>query len=272
MSEVTVSQLAKVIGIPADRLMEQLANAGIRAKHPDDKISDDEKARLLSHLRQSHGKQQGTNAAAPKKVTLRRKTVSELRQPTASGRTTMSRTSPSAPAKTVSVEVRKKRTYVKRATIVKDETTLREAEAARKALEEQARQKAAIEAEAEARKQAERAKREAQEASARKAEEEARAKEAEEEAKRKAEEEGTGAAGKIGEEGTGVGARQEGGAQGTGDRSGHRRRGNPLSPQGTARGRGKTRLAQEETQSSSGHQADPGRPARFSETYSPSGA
>jgi len=189
MSEVTVSQLAKVIGIPADRLMEQLADAGIRAKHPDDKITDDEKSKLLSHLRQSHGKQQGGNATAPKKVTLRRKTVSELRQPTASGRTTMSRTSPAAPAKTVSVEVRKKRTYVKRTTIVKDENTLREAEAARKALEEQARQKAVIEAEAEARKLAERAKREAEEATARQAEEEARAKAAEEEAKRKAEEE-----------------------------------------------------------------------------------
>jgi translation initiation factor IF-2 len=189
MSEVTVSQLAKVIGIPADRLMEQLADAGIRAKHPEDKITDDEKAKLLSHLRQSHGKQQGVATTAPKKVTLRRKTVSELRQPTGSGRTTMSRTSPNAPSKTVSVEVRKKRTYVKRATIVKDETTLREAEAARQALEDQARQKAAIEAEAEARKQAERAKREAEEASARKAEEEARAKAAEEEARRKAEEE-----------------------------------------------------------------------------------
>ena len=189
MSEVTVSQLAKVIGIPADRLMEQLADAGIRAKHPEDKITDDEKAKLLSHLRQSHGKQQGGNATAPKKVTLRRKTVSELRQPTASGRTTLSRTSPAAPTKTVSVEVRKKRTYVKRTTIVKDETTLREAEEARKALEEQAKQQAAVEAEAEARKQAERAKREAEEASARKAEEEARAKAAEEEARRKEEEE-----------------------------------------------------------------------------------
>jgi translation initiation factor IF-2 len=70
MSEVTVSQLAKVIGIPADRLMEQLADAGIRTKHPDDKISDDEKAKLLSHLQQSHGKQQGDNASVPKKVTL----------------------------------------------------------------------------------------------------------------------------------------------------------------------------------------------------------
>jgi translation initiation factor IF-2 len=187
MSEVTVSQLAKVIGIPADRLMEQLADAGIRTKHPDDKISDDEKAKLLSHLQQSHGKQQGDNASVPKKVTLRRKTVSELRQPSASARTTMSRT-PAAPAKTVSVEVRKKRTYVKRAAIIKDETTILDAEEARKALEGQAMQQAAIEAEAEARKMAERSKREAEEATARKAEEEARAKAAEEE-KLKAEEE-----------------------------------------------------------------------------------
>jgi translation initiation factor IF-2 len=187
MSEVTVSQLAKVIGIPADRLMEQLADAGILAKHPEDKITDNEKTKLLDHLRQSHGKQLGVNMTAPKKVTLRRKTVSELRQPTEAGRATLRRTS-AAPAKTVSVEVRKKRTYVKRASIVKGEGALREAEAARKALEEQARQKAAIEAEAEARKQAERAKREAEEASARQAEEEARAK-AEEEARAKAEEE-----------------------------------------------------------------------------------
>jgi len=188
MSEVTVSQLAKVIGIPADRLMEQLADAGIRAKLPDDTISDDEKTILLNHLRQSHGKQLGANATAPKKVTLRRKTVSELRQPTSSGRATLNRASTAAAAKTVSVEVRKKRTYVKRAAIVKDETTMRDAEEARKALEEQARQKAAVEAEAEARKQAERAKREAEEASARKAEEEARAK-AQEEAQRQAAEE-----------------------------------------------------------------------------------
>jgi translation initiation factor IF-2 len=189
MSEVTVTQLAKVIGIPADRLMEQLADAGIQTKAPEDKITDDEKAKLLEHLRQSHGKRHAVNATAPKKVTLRRKTVSELRQPTATGgRSTLSRATTSAAAKTVSVEVRKKRTYVKRTTIVKDDAAIREAEAARQALEEQARQKAAIEAEAEARKLAEKAKREAEEASLRKAEEEARAK-AEEEAKRKAEEE-----------------------------------------------------------------------------------
>jgi translation initiation factor IF-2 len=188
MSEVTVSQLAKVVGIPADRLMEQLADAGIQAKDPDDTITDEEKTNLLNHLRQSHGKQQTVSAAAPKKVTLRRKTVSELRQPTASGRSTLSRSSSSAAAKTVSVEVRKKRTYVKRAAVVvQDESTLKEAEEARMALEEQAKQQATIEAEAEARVSAERIKREAEEASVREAEEQTRLK-AEEQAKRLAEE------------------------------------------------------------------------------------
>ncbi|MEN8166716.1 MAG: translation initiation factor IF-2 [Pseudomonadota bacterium] len=188
MSEVTVSQLAKVVGIPADRLMDQLADAGIQAKDPDDTITDEEKTKLLNHLRQSHGKQQTASAAAPKKVTLRRKTVSELRQPTASGRSTLSRSSSSTPAKTVSVEVRKKRTYVKRAAVVRDESQIKEAEEARLALVEQARQQAVIEAEAEARILAERVKREAEEASVREAEEQTRLK-VEEEAKRLAEEE-----------------------------------------------------------------------------------
>ncbi len=188
MSEVTVSQLAKVVGIPADRLMEQLADAGIQAKDPDDTITDEEKTNLLNYLRQSHGKQQTASAAAPKKVTLRRKTVSELRQPTASGRSTLSRSSSSAPSKTVSVEVRKKRTYVKRVAVVQDESTLQEAEEARLALAEQAKQQATIEAEAEARMLAERVKREAQEASVREAEAQTRLK-AEAEAKRLAEEE-----------------------------------------------------------------------------------
>lgn len=179
MSEVTVTQLAKVVGIPADRLMEQLADAGIQAKDPEDKISDEEKSKLLQHLRESHGKKKAAAISTPSKVTLRRKTVSELRQPTASGRGTMSRSAP-APAKTVSVEVRKKRTYVKRGTVEPTESHSQEAEEARKALDEQAKQKAAFEAEVEARKAAEAAKR---------AEEEAAKRQAEEEAKRRAEEE-----------------------------------------------------------------------------------
>ncbi|MES9972430.1 MAG: translation initiation factor IF-2 [Candidatus Thiodiazotropha sp.] len=183
MSEVTVAQLANVVGIPADRLMEQLEDAGIQAKTPDDRISDEEKAKLLHYLRESHGKKKSAGVTAPSKVTLRRKTVSELRQPTAS-RSTMSRAS-STPAKTVSVEVRKKRTYVKRANVETDERKSKEAEEARKALDEQARERAAVEAEIEARKAAEAAKR-AEEEAAKKAEEEAAQKAAEEEAARKA--------------------------------------------------------------------------------------
>ncbi|MCU7848093.1 MAG: translation initiation factor IF-2 [Candidatus Thiodiazotropha sp. (ex Lucinoma kastoroae)] len=187
MSEVTVAQLANVVGIPADRLMEQLEGAGIQAKSPEDRISDEEKARLLLHLRESHGKKKAAGVTAPSKVTLRRKTVSELRQPTASGRSTMSRVS-TAPAKTVSVEVRKKRTYVKRTSVESDESKTKEAEEARKALDEQVKEKAAIEAEIEARKAAEVAKR-AEEEAAKQAEEEAAKRLADEEAARKAQEE-----------------------------------------------------------------------------------
>ncbi len=190
MSEVTVAQLAKVVGIPADRLMEQLADAGIQAKNPEDTITDDEKSKLLQHLRESHGKKKTAGIAAPSKVTLRRKTVSELRQPVATGRSTLSRTAPAA-AKTISVEVRKKRTYVKRTAVETDESRAKEAEEARRALDEQAKQKAVFEAEAEARKAAEAAKRAEEEAAKRKAEEEALRK-AEEEALRKAEEEVSG--------------------------------------------------------------------------------
>ncbi len=186
MSEVTVAQLAKVVGIPADRLMEQLADAGIQAKDPEDTISDEEKSKLLQHLRESHGKKKTAGISAPSKVTLRRKTVSELRQPSAGGRGTLSRSAPAA-AKTVSVEVRKKRTYVKRTAVESDEGRTKEAEEARKALEEQAKQKAAFEAEVEARKAAEAAKRAEEEEAKRKAEEEAKRK-AEEEAKRLVEE------------------------------------------------------------------------------------
>ncbi|MCG7931658.1 MAG: translation initiation factor IF-2 [Candidatus Thiodiazotropha lotti] len=188
MSEVTVAQLANVVGIPADLLMEQLADAGIQAKSPEDRISDDEKAKLLLHLRESHGKKKTSTVTAPSKVTLRRKTVSELRQPTSSGRT-LSRAS-AASAKTVSVEVRKKRTYVKRTNVESDESKVKQAEEARRALDDQAKERAAIEAEVEARKAAEAAKRQEQKDAEKKAQEEEAARvAAEEEAKRLAEEE-----------------------------------------------------------------------------------
>jgi len=112
MPEVTVRQFADVVGVDVDRLLVQLQEAGFSDKSADDKISDDEKSELLTYLRRKHGKDE---SAEPKKITLKRKTLSEIKVPVSSqGRGGRSaRTS----AKTVNVEFRKKRTYVKRSEI-----------------------------------------------------------------------------------------------------------------------------------------------------------
>ncbi len=107
MSDKTVRQLAEVVGIPLDRLLEQLKEAGLSVHAPDDVISEDEKVKLLAHLRKRHGKSTGETDAAPKRVTLKRRTVSELKQSNA----------PGSSAKTISIEVRKKKTYVKRSEV-----------------------------------------------------------------------------------------------------------------------------------------------------------
>ena len=104
MAEVTVSQFAEVLKVPVDRLLVQLDQAGIKVEGPNARLSDDAKMDLLTHLRRSHG---GSGAAAtgpgPSKITLKRKTQSELKLASAQGR-----------ARTVNVEVRQKKTYVKR--------------------------------------------------------------------------------------------------------------------------------------------------------------
>ena len=104
MSKVTVSQLAEVLGVDVGKLLVQLSEAGIEGSSADDAVSNDDKKKLLAHLRASHGKMQ-TDATAPRKVTLKRKTVSELR---------VAGSGPRASTRTVNVEVRKRRTYVKR--------------------------------------------------------------------------------------------------------------------------------------------------------------
>ena len=104
MSKVTVTQLAEVLGISADKLITQMSKAGIEVASADEAVSNDDKKKLLAHLRSSHGKTD-SDATAPRKVTLKRKSVSELRIP-GSG--------PRASTRTVNVEVRKSRTYVKR--------------------------------------------------------------------------------------------------------------------------------------------------------------
>jgi len=170
MTDVTIRQFADVVGLPVDRLMVQLDEAGLKISGADDTISDTEKMQLLSYLRKSHGKSDSLSVSQPKKVTLRRKSHTELR-------TSVSRGSA---AKTVSVEVRKKRTYVKRADLVAEEE---------ERLKQEADEKAKILAEREASLQAEKdALRRAEEQAARKAEEEVKRAE---DAKRRQQEEAT---------------------------------------------------------------------------------
>ena len=101
MADVTVAQFADVLKVPVDRLLIQLEQAGIPASGENDLINDEAKNQLLAHLRRSHGSDSA--AAAPSKITLKRKTQSEIKMASTQGR-----------ARTVNVEVRVKRTYVKR--------------------------------------------------------------------------------------------------------------------------------------------------------------
>ncbi len=105
MAEVTVRQFADKLEIPIERLLTQLGQAGLPVKIADDRIDDKEKNQLLTYLRHLHGKDDiGQELSSdPKKITLKRKTTSELKVSNPTGRT-----------KTVHVEIRKKRTYVKR--------------------------------------------------------------------------------------------------------------------------------------------------------------
>ena len=98
MAQVTVEQLAETVGASVDRLLAQMKDAGLPHASADETVSEEDKQTLLAHLKKSHGERA---AGAPKKITLKRKSVSTLR---AGG----------AGKRTVNVEVRKKRTYVKR--------------------------------------------------------------------------------------------------------------------------------------------------------------
>ena len=167
MTDVTIKQFADVVGIPVDRLLVQLGEAGLSVDDADATISDKEKQVLLTHLRRTHGKGEGQTGAEPKKITLKRKETSELRTAGAAGK-----------SKTVTVEVRKKRTYVKRSVVVAEENERLEAEAHEKAQLDQVIEQREAEAKAVIKA--------AEDAIRFKAEEEARVK-AEEEARVKAE-------------------------------------------------------------------------------------
>jgi translation initiation factor IF-2 len=157
MADVSIEKLASDIGTTVDRLVGQFKDAGI-SKSAGDQVNEDEKQKLLDHLSKQHG-----SAAEPTRMTLKRKTTSTLSV---------------GKSKEVKVEVRKKRTYVKRSDV---EEQQRQAEEEAKRLEEEARLKRAA---AEAKKAAEEKARKAEEA--KKAAEEERARRAEQ-AKKEAE-------------------------------------------------------------------------------------
>ena len=156
MANNTVKQFAESVKAPVERLLTQLQEAGLDIKDPDHVLSEQEKMKLLSHLRESHGKKPA--AATPtRKITVKRRTTTEAKATGAAGR-----------GRTVAVEVRKKRTFVKgegdAGQVEKSEAQLkleREAEEARAAL---AARRAELEADQQAGDQAAAARKQAREA------------------------------------------------------------------------------------------------------------
>jgi len=173
MPDVTVSQFAQVLKVPVDRLLVQLDQAGIKVGGPEDRISDEAKLELLTHLRRSHGS--GEEGSAPRKITLKRKTQSELKLASVQGR-----------ARTVNVEVRRKATYIKRDVLEEqarvqqedlDSKRREQEEAQRKEnerLEAERRERERMEQENRRRVEEEQAKKRAQEDARRVAEQQAR--------------------------------------------------------------------------------------------------
>lgn len=133
MTQVTVKELAQVVNTPVERLLQQMSEAGLPHKSAEQAVTDSEKQALLAYLKSSHG----DKVEEPRKITLQRKTTSTLR---------------AAGSKTISVEVRKKKTFVKRSAEEIEAEKQRElaehraaAEAARLKAEEETKQRAVAE-------------------------------------------------------------------------------------------------------------------------------
>ncbi|MCQ4163147.1 translation initiation factor IF-2 [Tahibacter harae] len=179
MSDVTIKQLAQVLGTPVEKLLSQLAEAGMKFSNADQVISSTEKVKLLGFLRRTHGKTEPVaEDSAPRQITLKRKTVSEITVNQGAAR-----------GKTVNVEVRQKRTYVKRSSVEEEQKVDSEREEALRKLGESTLRREGEELERaaqEKRRAEEEAKAAAAAAAAAAAEEEARRRE--EEARRREEE------------------------------------------------------------------------------------
>ena len=139
MTQVTVKELAQVVNTPVERLLQQMREAGLPHSTAEQAVTDVEKQALLAHLKSSHGDKK---VEEPSKITLQRKTTSTLRV---------------AGSKTISVEVRKKKTFVKRTPEEIEAEKQREL-AERRALEDAAR----LKTEEEAKRRAEEAARQQQ--------------------------------------------------------------------------------------------------------------
>lgn len=146
MADLTIAELAKLVGVQEERLLEQIKEAGLPQTKASDSLSNEERSKLLMSLKGKHGDDSAVEAS-PKRITLKRKTIGTLKSSDNQGR-----------SKSVNVEVRKKRTYVKRSVEEAQEAQL-EAEKARLAAEKARKEQEALEAaskkEQEAKEQAE---------------------------------------------------------------------------------------------------------------------
>src|SRR5688572_28220595 len=103
MAQINVTQFAKELGLPIELLVEQLQTAGVKKKLAEDTIlTEKDKTQLLDYLRQAHGAKESKN-----KITLTRKQTTEIKKADSTGK-----------ARTIQVEVRKKRVLVKRDPVV----------------------------------------------------------------------------------------------------------------------------------------------------------
>ncbi|CDZ75924.1 Translation initiation factor IF-2 [Legionella massiliensis] len=107
MADVTVKQLAQVVGIPVERLLTQLQEAGLSFTDDNQTVNEEQKRILLTHLKSSTNRDTRTT---PERITLKRKSLTQVKL----GHDVHS-------GKTVNIEVRKKRTYVKRSSLVESQ-------------------------------------------------------------------------------------------------------------------------------------------------------
>src|ERR1700743_907285 len=135
MASNNVAQFAAELKIPAGVLLEQLQAAGVQKASEADVLSEADKARLLDHLRRAHG----GGDADKRKITLARRQTSEIKQSDATGK-----------ARTIQVEVRKKRTFVKREDGVEVPVSVENDEAENARLAEEAQRAEQLEREAQA--------------------------------------------------------------------------------------------------------------------------